>query len=180
MLATKMCASIFSMKFGPWNEKKAFEWYKKAAKMGDEEALYDLGECFCLGTGTKKDIKEAVKCFMQSAQKGCIMAQYKMGDLYSDGQGVEKDNIEAVEWYMKAAEHKWTSIKDYPNDIFSSESRRIEQRNKACIKCADIYYDGKIVKRDLKKAKYWYNQAGTTGIYDVAHLHQRQKELEKY
>lgn len=105
---------------------------------------------------------------------------YKMGELYSDGQGVEKDNSKAIEWYVKAAEHKYVSIRDYLNDIYSSKSERIEQRNKACIKCADIYYDGKIVKRDLKKAKYWYNEAGTDGIYDVAYLHQRQRELEKY
>lgn len=40
--------------------KEAFEWYNKAAELGDCDAMYKLGVCYMSGTGAAIDIKMAV------------------------------------------------------------------------------------------------------------------------
>ncbi len=43
------------------DEKKAIEWYQKAADQGDASAQYNLGVCYANGGGVEKNDRMAAK-----------------------------------------------------------------------------------------------------------------------
>jgi hypothetical protein len=83
---------------------KAFDWYEKAAKLGDAKAQCQIGLMYRYGLGITQDYSKAKKWFEKAAHKGDANAQYNLGVLYHNGQGVAKDYAKAREWYQKAAE----------------------------------------------------------------------------
>jgi TPR repeat protein len=60
------------------NEKKAFEWYEKAAEQGLEIAQNNLGSCYKKGTGVLKNEKKAIKWFEKAAEQGLADAQNQL------------------------------------------------------------------------------------------------------
>ena len=80
--------------------------YRRAAEMGDLEAICNLGICYEYGKGglTKDEVK-AVEWYQKAAEAGNATAMNNLGICYEYGQGgLTKDEIKAVEWYQKAAE----------------------------------------------------------------------------
>jgi len=88
------------------NEKKAAEWYEKAAELGNSRAQNWLGLLYQHGNGVPKDEEKALKLFAEAAEKGCIAAQNHLGLLYENGIMVLKDEKKAVEYYQMAANSK--------------------------------------------------------------------------
>ena len=52
------------------DEAKAFEWYKRAAELGDADAMFNLGLCFEDGRGVAKDEAKAFKLYKRAAELG--------------------------------------------------------------------------------------------------------------
>ncbi len=116
------------------NPDASFRCMKKAAELGRNEAIielgiyyynqknyeeavecfrktetfarskYMLGMCYLLGKSDEKDEKEAVKWFKEAAEQGDTISQLELGECYLFGKGVEKDEKEAVKWFKEAAE----------------------------------------------------------------------------
>ncbi|GBC10314.1 hypothetical protein RclHR1_09510005 [Rhizophagus clarus] len=84
------------------NESKAFELYKKAAKKGQINAIYNLGYCYENGIGTEKNEIKAFELYKKAAEKGQINAIYNLGYCYENGIGTEKNEIKAYELYKEA------------------------------------------------------------------------------
>jgi tetratricopeptide (TPR) repeat protein len=57
----------------------AFEYYTKAAKLGDIEAHYQLSGCYALGQRTEKDEKKRVFHLEEAAIGGHPIARYNLG-----------------------------------------------------------------------------------------------------
>lgn len=85
-------------------EVKAFEDYKSKALLGDPASQYELGDCYHLGIGVRRDDSEAFSWYRRGAENGNLQAQWSMGWCYYYAIGVAKDYVQAVEWYRKAAE----------------------------------------------------------------------------
>ena len=86
--------------------KKAFEYFKSAYYLGEEEAVINLGLCYLQGKGVKEDKKEAVKCFREAVKStNSGIAYYNLGLCYENGGGVRKDYKKAIEAYGKAVEN---------------------------------------------------------------------------
>jgi TPR repeat protein len=83
------------------DEKKAIDWYEKAAH---QNHLVAKGIRYLKGYSVTKDEIEAFKCFNEAADKGFVAAQFALGLCYANGQGVTQNHKEAVSWYRKAAE----------------------------------------------------------------------------
>ena len=114
------------------------EKLKRDAEAGDAEAQADLGVCYALGRGVKRDDREAVKWFRKAAEQGYAYAQSMLGRCYADGQGVKQDYREAVKWIRKAA----------------------EQGNASAQFNLGVHYaDGQGVKQDYGEAVKWYRKA---------------------
>ena len=86
------------------NEKKAAEWYRKAAEHGHAEAQFWMGERYYCGDGVEKDFAKTVEWCRMAARQGHADAQWRLGRCYGLGEGVEKNYEKAVEYYSKAAE----------------------------------------------------------------------------
>jgi TPR repeat protein len=57
----------------------AFEYYSKAAKLGDIKSHYLLSVCFILGEGVEKDEKKALYHFEEAAIGGHPTARHNLG-----------------------------------------------------------------------------------------------------
>ena len=86
------------------NERRAFEWFSKAAELGDAPSQGSLGWLYQQGHGTEKDLDKAFYWYTQSAKLGVPDAQNHLAAMYQEGKGVEKNEKLAMEWYRLAAD----------------------------------------------------------------------------
>ena len=63
------------------NYNEAFNWYMKAAELGNSCAQVCLGMMYAEGEGVQQDYKEAFKWFIEAAQKDDSDAQGNLGYL---------------------------------------------------------------------------------------------------
>ena len=119
--------------------------YRRAAEMGDLEAMRSLGFCYeCGQGGLTKDKVKAVEWYRKAAEKGNPTAMSSLGFCYEYGQGgLTKDEAKAVEWYRKAA----------------------EKGNTTAMNNLGICYDDGIggLTKDEAKAVEWYRKAAEKG-----------------
>lgn len=93
------------------DEPEARAWFKKAARLGNPQAQYQLAKLILADPAATADqVAEALSWLTKAAEAGQDCAQYALGKLYRDGRGeandgpMEKDIAQAVAWFTKAAE----------------------------------------------------------------------------
>lgn len=59
--------------------KKAFSWYKSAAKHGNASGMNDLGWCFEKGLGCDASDRKAAKWYLRAAEGGNISGENNIG-----------------------------------------------------------------------------------------------------
>ena len=79
----------------PENLAEALALCEQAAKAGDAEAEYELGEFYYDGKNTPRDLNLALSYFEQASLQGHAMAQYQLGTMFFKGEGVPANNIQA-------------------------------------------------------------------------------------
>ena len=85
--------------------RKAVRWFAKAAKQGNVEAMYRLGECYADLYGVRNNDRKAFLWFKRAANRGHEEAMWNVGLFYQRGIGVKKNLDLAAEWYDKAGRH---------------------------------------------------------------------------
>jgi len=119
------------------DKEKSFKWCKRAADQGDPDAQLWLGEKYLKGSGTKKDIKKAIKLFKELASKDEESAYRKLARIYHSGdKGVPVNYSEAAKWFQKTVDARGGNFDD-----------------EAKYELAVLYLEGKGVKKNIKKAK---------------------------
>lgn len=88
---------------GSTNQKDALVWYKKAASLGDRDALYQLGLLSETGVATKLDYADAMDYYQQASNKGNLSAKLALARMYQYGLGVTKDPQKALDIYKELA-----------------------------------------------------------------------------
>lgn len=73
------------------------------AQKGDLKAMYNLALMYETGTGTKKNIDEAVDWYERSADQNFVPSQYRLGDLYESGVVPGRDVRWACLWFTVSA-----------------------------------------------------------------------------
>lgn len=81
------------------DQKKAVNWYKKAADAGCSIAMSNLGYAYFYGNGTAVNMQLAYKYFSMAVQRGEWDAINKLGDMYREGLYVPKDEKMAFKLY---------------------------------------------------------------------------------
>jgi TPR repeat protein len=86
------------------DERKAFDWFLKAAEAGSGNAMHMLGVMYAKGApGIPKDQAQAVAWWRKGAANGSASAMGNMGVVYHMGTyGVASNKALAIEWYNKA------------------------------------------------------------------------------
>jgi len=82
-------------------QKQGLYWYKKAAELGDRDALYHLGLLSETGLVIKIDYLSALKYYQAASEKGQQQATLALARMYQYGQGVAQDLKQAEALYRQ-------------------------------------------------------------------------------
>mmetsp|Transcript_27364 Transcript_27364/g.38179 ORF Transcript_27364/g.38179 Transcript_27364/m.38179 type:complete len:292 (-) Transcript_27364:149-1024(-) len=125
------------------NQKKAFEYFKKAAEIGNPTDICNLGVCYKKGMGCEKDFKKAVELYKKAAKMGDAAALTNLGVCYFNGTGTPKDSAKAISYWKEAAELGNPTAK---RNLDRSKKRN--QNNRIPF-LAQLF---RVVKRDMNEA----------------------------
>ena len=85
----------------PQDHKKAFEFWNRAAELGDAKSYSFLAELYYCGEGVvERDVKRALHHFAQAAIRGHEMARHNLGAIEESENG---NHRRAMKHYMIAA-----------------------------------------------------------------------------
>lgn len=77
--------------FLPKDFPKALRYYRKAAKLGESRAMFNIGSFYHQGKVVEEDIDKAIPWYKKSSDAGFSEASYRLASLSRDGQHVPKD-----------------------------------------------------------------------------------------
>lgn len=117
---------------------KALEFYDKAAKLNNKDALFKLGWFYSEGLGVEVNYEKSMQYYLLAADLGDTWAMNNIGAAYTNGWGVTKDALKALEWYTKAYEN---------GNTFAGKN------------IGNMYYNGDGVDEDYSKAFEWYQKS---------------------
>ena len=145
---------------------KAIHYFTLAADQNLSEAQLTLGNIYYEGMNGKYNINKAINYFTMAANQNDLDAQYKLGIIYYEGTHVFRDIKKAILYLSLAANNRYSSIRISNFKIFYDgieikpdykpfipEINTIE----AQFKLGLIYYYGKYVPRDIKKAIQYFS-----------------------
>lgn len=78
-------------------------WYRLGARLGDDIGAYNLGQCYEVGRGVKRDMRLAVFWWKKAAALGYPLAFTCLAAAYYNGTGVRRDRKASLRFYKKAA-----------------------------------------------------------------------------
>ena len=88
----------------PSSDEEILEEMKKRMKVGDAEAIYDLGCYYFDGEfGLPQDYAKALELWHRAAKLGHVGAYYNIGCAYHGGNGVERDEKKTRHYWELAA-----------------------------------------------------------------------------
>ena len=165
--------------------------YRRAAEMGDLEAMRSLVNCYYTGQGRLQgrlriDETKTMEWYKKAAEAGNARAMCNLGYAYAYGQGgLRKDETKAVEWYQKAAEagnaramyNLGLCYHNGQGGLTKDTSKAVEWYQKAAeagyaeamwnLGLCYEYGQGGLTK-DTSKAVEWYQKAAEAGIIVAA------------
>ncbi len=162
--------------------KKSLYWFLVVAEKikntpGDDnkKLLSIIANMYLTGRGTMQDFSEAAKWAEKAAEMGDGQSQAIMAFLLYTGQGVLQDKKAAWKWVEKSAEqgndlgqvllgvfNQFAKTPDM-NAALKWYEKSAKQGNPAAQhQLATFYEEGVVVPKDLKKAKYYYEQAANS------------------
>lgn len=158
---------------GESHPKDAYEYWKRAAYLGDAQAQLNIGTYLRLGeTWITQDKFEAIEWYRKSAAQNNLMAMLDLGDMYQKGDGVEINYNEAFKWFTKAAEQGEPEAQlriasmylegqgvpqDYQETIKWVRKAADQGYSYAQIRLGALYFQGRAVSRNLVQSHKWIN-----------------------
>ena len=124
------------------------------------------------GVGVEKSAAEAAAWFGNAAEQGHPQSEYNLGKYYLEGIGVEQDYDDAAKWLRLAALHGIEKAKEDLVDLriyvqgFERNAEALREKAEkgdrdSQFRYGRLFYRGQGVKRDLREAAKWFEQAAT-------------------
>tara|TARA_R110002073_G_scaffold260633_4_gene423519 strand:+ start:5675 stop:6664 length:990 start_codon:yes stop_codon:yes gene_type:complete len=135
---------VYAYQVGDYSRAHA-EWLPYAA-LGNENALYNLGQLYRMGRGVERNYAKAESYYLRAAESGHVGAQRNLGTLYYFGRIGAVDHEKAFSWLIKAAKNG---------------------DPKSQLMVGTMYYNGEAVERDPVKAHAWISLAAGRGLGDA-------------
>lgn len=85
------------------SEKKAFDWYMKAANQNNGQGLYKVAYCYQKGLGVGQDKAKAVEYYEKAANASNDDAISAVTKMYINGDGIPKNMSRALYWQERLA-----------------------------------------------------------------------------
>lgn len=160
--------------------RKAFEWYLKAATVGDHAlAAWIIGNCYTEGLfDIEIDKCAAFEWYLKAAELGHPTAQNNIATAFFLGEIVDLDYQSAIEWYEKSVEQNdvyaldnYGTILMQGNGVERDETRAFRMFKAASeqgyvpsqCNLAICYYEGWGTERNLDEALKWFTSAYRDG-----------------
>jgi hypothetical protein len=124
------------------NYEAALRWFRRAADLGNADAMMGMSWIYGNGRGVPEDDAEAMRWRKMSAEHGNLVAMNSIAGSYEQGEGVPQDYVQAMEWYKEAADRDDTD---------------------AMRSIAYLYERGRGVAQDYAEAMGWYRKAADRG-----------------
>ena len=150
--------------------RKSFEWYAKAAKLNDNDAMGSLGYLYEHGEGVPKDNAKAREWYAKAAELSLVSSMRRLADIHQDYREYDK----AAEWYCQGRHRRRCRVAK-PSRIAVRGGKgveRDEQRALALLskaaeqgdanameQLADSYEAGRTIPRDFLKAATLHRRA---------------------
>ncbi|CAI2180671.1 3736_t:CDS:2 [Funneliformis geosporum] len=142
------------------NLKIAFYWFQKAVEKGNVIALYNLGECYELGNGIKKDEFKAFSYIQKLVIQNFSDAKFILGYYYINGIGTDINKKKGLKLYNKASGKNVNEVQS----IFK------------------LYENGQIID-DIDEVNYWYHKAANNNnkeaLYKLGEFYEIGKGVDK-
>lgn len=106
------------------NEKKAVEWFQKAANQNNDKGQYRLGYCYQKGIGVGQDKAKAASLYELSTNQGNKDAMSALSKMYLYGDGIPKDISKALHWQEILA---FDGDKEAQNNVMANQSAQYEK-----------------------------------------------------
>ncbi|MGK9066651.1 tetratricopeptide repeat protein [Stutzerimonas chloritidismutans] len=119
--ATSRCA----LNMAPEDMADALRACEQAARAGDVQAAYELGEYHYDGRRAPRDLPKALHWFEQASLQGHAMAQHRLGIMFFRGEGVPANNVQAYVVLKMSAVNGEEEALDTADRV-SSQMRRDE------------------------------------------------------
>ncbi len=156
------------------DQQKAFEWFSKAAEGENPEGLNSLALDYLSGDYVKQDYTKAIELLSKAAEQNHVDSLIDLGNIYYHGTGVAQNISEALKYYLKAEELGEKSVQArlgliYRNDhegekAFKWFSKAAERGDPEGLEeLGLLYYDGIFVKKDLDRARMYFEKASDRG-----------------
>jgi TPR repeat protein len=146
------------------DKEEAVRWYKKAAKQGLPEAMYNVGISYFNGEGVPADLNfsyaymlaaeshgdaqadEALNRIRDEMSGHTDIAKLKLGEMYEKGEDLPKELGKAATIYLEIAHANYKQV------WFASRAQ---------FKVCRLYETGTGVPLDLSEAKSWCKKAAS-------------------
>jgi len=127
-----------------WVLVKFFKDNLAKANDGNAGAMFQVGQLYERGRGTKPNVEQAVSWYERAMDQGEHNARARLGVMYYEGVGVAKDNGKALALLQNAADAKVPNAEYY---------------------LGVMHENGDGMPADRNKAKQWYKLAIEHGSY---------------
>ncbi|QDU79949.1 Putative beta-lactamase HcpC precursor [Polystyrenella longa] len=117
---------------------EAYRLFQRAARLGNRNAMYNLGLYYERGHHVKANSRTSFRWYFKAAELGDDEAQCMVGYCYHEGEGISQNKEQAVHWYRLSANQDNAS---------------------ACYNLGLCYGDGDGVRRSVRQARRWLEQA---------------------
>lgn len=141
--ARRVAAFLYLNKTDYVSWQTGLEYARLAAKQGDPESFYLLGQAYFNGHATltqMPDYGRARHWFELAAEHGSAKAQYFLGLIYKNGYGIAADPKAASNWFQQSVDHGNAD---------------------AMFMLGNAYAHGDGVKPDVKRARKLYQAAAS-------------------
>lgn len=121
-----------------FDEKRAFEYFNRAAELGLVDAVANVGLCYLQGWGTPEDLEKAKKYFREATELNSVWAARALADCYCREENFEEGA-------------KWSALAADAGDL------------NAIVNLAKLHDEGRGVEKNAEKATELYRQAANAG-----------------
>ncbi len=125
------------------NPTDALKWFKKAADAGDLKAQLYCAAAYHFGVGTKKNEDKARRYDILASKQGNSLAQASLAEHFLESRHASNKKLGMI-WLNKAIE---------------------QNEPEAQYLLAEVYAEGKLLPKDLDKAKSLYESANAAGYF---------------
>lgn len=128
-----------------------FEYYERAANLGNIEAMNRVGYYYSYGIGCEPDGEKALDYYKKAAENGNYVSLYNVGTVYETGKEPLQQNLDkAYEYYKRSSDAGYS---------------------RAMVAIAHLYYNQDYGRKDGKPdydmVRQWYVKAAESGFYDA-------------